>query len=176
MGKTSIVRVVLTNDEETRNLFWVKAGPYDIYCGVAGIPYHGSYHKSGEIRMTRQVIPNNVLPAAGFICYHGKDKPFMVEPPSQLGRSELLGTCFVPNDEQSFKEYEVLQKKKYDGIVYVDTRNFGEVIFVEAWASKPYNFFERMPKPPGFRSIFDFPLCWIVIDIGDKEYGPKKPL
>lgn len=159
------LRVGVTNGKQTRGVFWVNVGTRDIYCGVKGVPYHGSYHLSGEIHVAKQAPPSEEPPAAAFMCYHGKDNPFIVESPAKLQGSELLGAAMIPNNEAYLKDFEVLVRKKYDGIVCVDTRLFGGAIGIRAWAAKPNYFFERMPKPPGFRSIFDLPLCWVIIDV-----------
>jgi len=159
------LRVGVTDGKQIRSVFWVNVGDRDIYCGMRGVPYHGTYHDSGEIHMAKQAPPNEEPPGASFICYHGKSSPFRVKSPSQLGGGELLGATVIPNNEASLKDFEVMGGKKYDGIVYVDARLFRGAIVIRAWASRPDYFFQPMPKPPGFRSIFDLPLCWVVIDV-----------
>jgi len=159
------LRVGVIDGEQTRGVFWVKVDARDIYCGVKGVSYHSSYHDSGEIHITRQASPQVEPPAAGFTCYHGINEPFRVSRPNQLRGSVLLGCAALPTDEASLEDFEVIGNKKYDGIVYVDTRLFGNAIGIRAWASRPNYFFERMPQPPGFRTIFDLQLCWIVVDV-----------
>ena len=164
------LRVVVTNGIESRCVGWVNVGARDIYWGVKGVPSHVAYHGSGEIHLKRQKPPKEEPPAAAIGCYHGKDKPFKIGPLSDLRGSELLGFCLIPITDDCLQDYEPLGKKKYDGIVYVDSRLFGKFITVKAWASRPNYFFERMPDLPGFRSVFnmtmgDSKLVWVVIDV-----------
>ncbi len=168
MGKARTVRIVATDGQNTKVLFWVNVDEKNVYCGIRDVPVKGSYHESGEVHMKEHAASKADAPAAIFQCYHNRSNPMMFQPRIQLGSSVHLGSATVPNRKECLDDFPPLKKpSKYDGIVYMDTRLLDEWIHIQAWVAKPKNFFEPIPNPPGFRSVFEMDDCWVVIHCGN---------
>ena len=165
------IRIVATNGSRTRALSWVNVRPNEVQCGVsaAAYRYHSSFHQSGDIRISKEHQTQPMENEAIAVGQTG-EPPSERKPLDQLTGKERVGAFVLPIDKNSLGDYHPFRKKaEHDSVIYVDTRCFPRgCVSIEAWVSPPGHFFQRMPKPPGFRSIFDLSPCWVIIDIGDQ--------
>lgn len=169
------VRVVATNGESAWDLCWAKVRPgtNEIQCGISSpdFRYHSSFHQSGQIRVSEEPLP----------CSLERDPPAVAQigsgdwsrlPLDQFTSAERVGSFVLLIDDTSLQDYPPFRKKgRLDSIVYVDTRVFeGAALGISLWVSPRDQFFQRMPKPPGFRHIAELPTgedrcLWFIIDV-----------
>jgi len=162
------VRVAATNGKSTWDLCWVKVRPREVQSGlsVSAYRYHSSFHQSGEIRISKEPASSPLGGEVPAVAQIGSGT-WKREPLDQLKGAERVASFVLPIDENSLQDYPPFRKKKeHDSVVYIDTRFFVKnCVSIEIWVAPSGYFFKRMPEPPGFRSIFDLPLCWVVIDV-----------
>ena len=165
------IRIAATNGKEFRDLYWVNIRKTEIQCGLSakGYPRHTSLHESGEKRISKENVNSELEIEAPAIGQVVDKQPEKIKSINQLTGIEDLDKCVLFIDDNSLKDYPIFtKKKKHDSVVYVDVRCFhNNVLSLDTWVSPPGHFHHRMPKPPGFRTIFEFPWGWFIIHIGD---------
>ncbi len=173
------VRVVATNGKRTRDLCWAKVRlkRKEIQCGISSphYKYHSSYHQSGEIRISREPLLSPLECEPPAVAQIGSGN-WIKLPLDKLGNAERVVSFFVLIDDVSLQDYPPFTKKtQLDSIVYVDTRFLTKnAIGISMWVSRPDYFFERMPKPPGFRHISELPSnempsLWFIVDVDNGD-------
>lgn len=164
------LRAVATNGRWTRSLLWVKArlGRDEIQCGVSapGYRHHASFHGSGEIRIGREPAKDPAVLEGPAVAQVGQHRPSPAL--HQLERAQWLASFALPFDDESLGEFPVYRaRKRVESLVCLHTRAFqGDAVGADIWVAPRNDFFQPLPRPPGFRHISRLSdRLWLVVDI-----------
>lgn len=159
------IRILFADGTKTWDICWVKVRPQEIQGGFSspGYGYHTSFHRSGDLRITKQNMKGEV-PAAAQVIGTWRTVPL-----SSLYDTEHITDFALPTDPDSLSQGFEPPKEghKYSGTVLVDGRQFSKkAVGLTLWVARRHRFStQNFPKPPGFRHIFEFGEWWIVIDV-----------
>lgn len=107
------IRVLISNEDDVRDLIWLEHTGKDIYTGLTGSSTKTTYHASGQIHDRTQ----------GERAVFGK---VTSEPLDELADLVELQTLFFRNEDawhQGLSPIAKYQGKKYDAAMYLDSRS-----------------------------------------------------